>query len=177
MTPKKEETMKWIAISGSWRKTSQEVENDVRKATREILARGDGIVTGGALNVDFFATDEALKLNHAATQIKVCLPVTLKRYAAHYRKRANEGVITHNQAEELITLLTRLKKANPTALIENKKNNVIDKTTYFERNSKVIELSDELLAFQVNDSEGVQDTADKAKTEGKRVVLKKYQID
>jgi len=169
--------MKWIAISGSWRKTSEEVENDVRQMVKDIIARGDGIVTGGALNVDSFATDEALKVDPEAKQIKVCLPVILKRYAAHYRKRADEGVITHAQAEELIALLTRLKEANPDALVENKKNTVVDKTTYYERNSRVMELSDELVAFKVNDSEGVQDTVDKARSDGKPVHLKKYQVN
>ncbi|PIP86579.1 hypothetical protein COV42_01835 [Candidatus Campbellbacteria bacterium CG11_big_fil_rev_8_21_14_0_20_44_21] len=169
--------MKWIAISGSWRKTSKEVENDVRQTVRDIISRGDGIVTGGALNVDSFATDEALKVDPTAKQIKVFLPVTLERYAAHYRKRADEGVITHDQAEELIALLTKLKETNPEVLIEDKENTVVDKATYFERNSKVMEIADELAAFQINNSEGVQDTADKAYTEGKPVHLKRYQID
>jgi len=166
--------MKWVAISGSWRKTNEEVENDVRQAVREIIKRGDGIVTGGALNVDYFATDEALKVNPEAKQIKVCLPVTLELFSAHYRKRADEGVITHQQAEELITQLTALKKANPSALIENEKNTIVDKDTYYERNTKVMDLSNELYAFQVNDSEGVQNTVDKARDNGKFVKLKKY---
>ena len=166
--------MKWVAISGSWRKTNEEVENDVRQAVREIIKRGDGIVTGGALNVDYFATDEALKVNPEAKQIKVCLPVTLDLFSAHYRKRADEGVITHQQAEELITQLTALKKANPSALIENEKNTIVDKDTYYERNTKVMDLSNELYAFQVNDSEGVQNTVDKARENGKFVELKKY---
>ena len=63
--------MKWTAITGSWRKTSSEVERDVRDAVREIIERGDGIVTGGALNVDWYATDEALKLNPEATKIRM----------------------------------------------------------------------------------------------------------
>lgn len=169
--------MKWIAISGSWRKTNHGVEDGVRAAVRDIISRGDGIVTGGALNVDWFATDEALKLNPEATQIKVCLPVTLELYAAHYRRRADEGVITRGQAEMLIEQLTRLKEANPAALIENQYSVVVDKTTYYERNSRVMELSDELAAFQVNDSDGVQDTVDKARAEGKPVHLKKYYVD
>ena len=166
--------MKWVAISGSWRKTNEEVENDVRQAVREIIKRGDGIVTSGALNVDYFATDEALKVNPEAKQIKVCLPVTLNLFSAHYRKRADEGVITHQQAEELITQLTALKKANPSALIENEKNTIVDKDTYYERNTKVMDLSNELYAFQVNDSEGVQNTVNKARENGKFVELKKY---
>lgn len=129
--------MKWVAISGSWRKTNKKIENDVRKLVRDIISRGDGIVTGGALNVDYFATDEALKLNPEAIQIKICLPVTLERYAAHYRKRAQEGVITSQQAEDLISQLTTLKRANPLALIENQKNTVVDTTTYYERNNRV----------------------------------------
>jgi len=166
--------MKWVAISGSWRKTNEEVENDVRQAVREIIKRGDGIVTGGALNVDYFATDEALKVNPEAKQIKVCLPVTLELFSAHYRKRADEGVITHQQAEELITQLMALKKTNPSALIENEKNTIVDKDTYYERNTKVMDLSNELYAFQVNDSEGVQNTVNKARENGKFVELKKY---
>ncbi len=169
--------MKWIGITGSWRKTSGEVEQDVRSAVKEIIERGDGIVTGGALNVDWYATDEALELNPAATQIKVCLPVTLERYAAHYRKRADEGVITHEQAERLIEQLTKLKAVNPTALIEHPTNTVVDPTTYFERNTQVVSLSDEILGFQVNDSGGVQDTVDKATQQGKPVQVKKYDLD
>lgn len=118
--------MKWYGITGSWRKTSEKVEMDVRQTVREVIEHGDGIVTGGALNVDWFATDEALHVDQTAKQIRVCLPVTLERYAAHYRSRADEGVITHDQAEMLIHQLTRLKAANPDALIEHPTNTVVD---------------------------------------------------
>ena len=101
--------MKWIAISGS-RKTNKEVERAVRSAVREILECGDGIVTGGALGVDYFATDEALKTDLTATHIKVFLPTPLEVYADHYRKRAAERVITDHQVEMLITQLSSLKK-------------------------------------------------------------------
>lgn len=170
-------TIKWVGISGSWRKTNKEVENDVREVVRDIIKGGNGIVTGGALNVDYFATDEALKLDPEATCIKVCLPVTLKKYRRHYRKRANEGVIAHWQAEKLISQLANLKKRNSNALIENLKNKVVNKDTYFERNSKVVEVSDEIIAFQVNESEGVQDTIDKARAEDKPVWVKEYYIE
>ena len=39
--------MKWILFTGTWRLTNQEVEHDVRKATREVFLHGDGLVTGG----------------------------------------------------------------------------------------------------------------------------------
>lgn len=169
--------MKWFGITGSWQATSAEVEADVRTAITDIILQGDGIVTGGALNVDWFATDEALKHNPTATQIKVCIPATLTRYAAHYRMRAEEGVITTEQAEELIALLTKLQTANPGALIEHPENIVIDKTAYYERNTEVVELSDELLGFQVNESRGTQDTIDKAIDRGMPVHVKKYTIE
>ncbi|MGH7202881.1 MAG: hypothetical protein ACREHC_00370 [Candidatus Levyibacteriota bacterium] len=50
--------MKWVGISGSWRITNKPVETDVRKAVGTILASNNGIVTGGALGVDYFATSD-----------------------------------------------------------------------------------------------------------------------
>ena len=39
--------IKWIGISGGWRKTNEQVEKDVRKVVREIIGSGNGIVSGG----------------------------------------------------------------------------------------------------------------------------------
>lgn len=39
--------MKWILFTGTWRLTNKEVEHDVRKAVQEVIARGDGVLTGG----------------------------------------------------------------------------------------------------------------------------------
>lgn len=168
--------MKWIGISGSWQATSAEVEKDVREFVRETIQQRDGIVTGGALNVDYFATDEALKLDAKASQIKVFLPTTLERYATHYRKRAGEGVIAAGQAELLIAQLTELRSRNIEALIENVKNEVVDTANYFNRNTDVVNASDEISAFQVNKSKGTQDTIDKARAQGKKIYLKEYSI-
>jgi hypothetical protein len=169
--------MKWYGITGSWRLTNKTIENDVRKKVSGIIKSGNGIVTGGALNVDYFALDEALKLNPKANQIKVFLPVTLPRYAEHYKKRAKEGVITQSQAEDLIPQLIALQKANPMALIENFQNTVVDTATYFERDIDVVNASDELYAFQVNNSSGTQDTIDKAKKKGIPVRIFAYRIE
>lgn len=169
--------MKWYGITGSWRLTNATIENDVRNKVSGIIKSGNGIVTGGALNVDYFALNEALKLNPNANQIKVFLPVTLPRYAEHYRKRAKTGVITETQADTLITQLTALQKANPTALIENFQNSVVDATTYFERDTDVVKASDEVYAFQVNNSSGTQDTIDKAKKKGIPIQVFTYSIE
>lgn len=168
--------MKWIAISGSWRKTNKGVEADVRRTVREIIDREDGIVTGGALNVDYFATDEALKADPTASYIKVLLPTTLEIYSTHYRRRVNEGVIKTEKAEALIKQLETLQRTNPSSLIQNTKNRKVDTDTYYERNSKVIEVAEELIAFQVNDSAGVQDTVNKAKAKGIPVKMFSYKI-
>ena len=82
--------MKWIGISGGWRKINTEIEDAVRKIVQEIIARDDRVVSEGALGVDSIALDEALKLNPSADRIKIFLPVTLERYSVHYRKRADE---------------------------------------------------------------------------------------
>lgn len=158
--------MKWIAISGSWRIINKEVEQDVRKVVKYILARGDGIVTGGALNVDYIATDEALKYDLSAKRIKVFLPTTLEIYIRHYRKRAQEGVITERQAETLITQLEKIKKLDSSSLIENTTNKIVDRRVYFERNTEVVKAADELVAFHINKSEGVANTIEKAKKKG-----------
>lgn len=102
--------MKWIEISGTWRTINSRVEHNVRSTVKEITQGGNGIVAGGALGVDFFATDEALKHDPTASRIKVFLPTSLPTYAAHYRKRAEEGVITPKQAEILIQQLEKLKQ-------------------------------------------------------------------
>lgn len=167
--------MKWVAISGSWRKTNQNVETDARCAVRQIFANGDGIVTGGALGVDYFVTDEMLHFDKSAERIKVFLPTTLEIYSAHYRKRAGEGVITFEQAEALVKQLTALKLANPNALMEGHFTEVTQEV-YYERDQWVIDAADELLAFHVNNSKGVEDTINRAKQ--KRIPIHKidYQI-
>src|SRR4030042_2284118 len=128
--------IQWVGISGSWAITTKEIEKDVREVVRDVIKKGGGIVTGGALNVDSFATDEAIKIDPKCKRLKIFLPVTLKLYSAHYRKRAREGVITEKQAENLITQLEYVRRTNPQAIIENKINKVVDKTTYFERNTE-----------------------------------------
>ncbi len=168
--------MKWVGISGSWRKTTPQIEKTVRSKVKEIILAGNGLVTGGALNVDYQATDEVLRLKKPR-QIKIFLPAKLEIYAAHYRKRAEEGVITKQQAEDLIQQLQILKEQNPQSVIENAANTIVDKNIYYERNTEVINASDELIAFQVNNSAGTQDAIDKAKEKGIPVKVFSYAIE
>ena len=171
--------MKWIAISGSWRKINREVEKDVRQTVREIISRGDGIVSGGALNVDYIAIDEALKLDPTAKRIKIFLPTNLEIYTRHYHKRAVEGIITKGQAEELIAQLSKIKEINAASIIENKNNKIVNENTYHKRNSAIVEMADELKAFYVNigiGGVGVKDTIEKARKKGIPVKVFNYTV-
>lgn len=174
--PKNQEEFVWVGITGSWRETNEEIERDVRESVRKIYGHGAGIISGGALSVDFFATDEALLLDPAAAHIKIFLPVALERYAAHYRKRVQEGVITSTQAETLIKQLEEVRRRNRLALVENTVNISVDPTTYFERNTAVVTASDALLGFQVNESAGTGDAISKALNQRKPVFVRKYSI-
>ncbi|MBY0110583.1 DNA-processing protein DprA [Patescibacteria group bacterium] len=167
--------MKWIGISGS-QKVNEEMEQDVRKDVQNILAEGNGILVGGALGVDSFALEEALSIDPEAHYIKVYLPATLERYAAHYRRRAEEGVISKDQAETLIGLLTKAKNDHAVSFTEHPENTEMNQTTYYERNSAIVSAADEIHAFQSNNSKGTQDTIDKAKTKGIPVIVYSYSV-
>ena len=176
--------MKWIGISGSWRKVDQKIDDKVRNIVREIMLRGDGVVSGGALGVDSIALDEALKVDFEAQRIKIFLPTTFGVYIAHYRKHAMLGTITSEQAESLISQLTELKKINPKALIEDPDVNFTEETKkqiYYERNTDIVNASDELVAFRVRSKQseglGTADAVEKAKAKGIPVQLFQYDLD
>lgn len=167
--------MKWTGITGSWRKSCPELRADVNREVALVLQNGKGIVTGGALGVDYQATSLALEYAPDGSRLKVFLPTTLQIYAAHYRKRADEGVITVMQAEALIHQLEIVDHLD--SLIVNPEQTEINETTYYLRNSAVMEASDELLAFQANASAGTQDTIDKAIQNGLPVKTFTYNVE
>ncbi len=165
--------MKWVAIAGAWRKTNKQVEEDVRKTVKEIISQRNGIISGGALGVDYFATDEALKLGCDSKQIKIFIPSTLEIYKTHYFNRAKEGVVTEEQVKSLIAQLEKIKELN--ALVEGK-DIILNKEIYFNRITEIIKNADELVAFHVNKTEGTQDTIDKANKKGISVKIFEYSI-
>ncbi len=166
--------MKWIGISGTWRQSSPELKEDVRREVQSLLTDSNAVVTGGALGVDYIATEIALEQYPDGSRIKVILPAPLERYAAHYRKRAEEGVITSEQAEQLIK---QLKKVQGVGSLVTMDFGEMNQDTYYARNSEVVAASDELLAFQVNDSGGVQDTVDKAQERGIPVRVFRHSVE
>jgi hypothetical protein len=168
--------MKWILFTGTWRLTNKEVETDVRQAVRDILTRGDGVLTGGATGVDYFAMDEALKIDPSAKNLKVIIPARLESYIHDYYTNWCQEPVTKNDIENLAEILKKIKNINPANLIEMPYD-IITQEHYNLRHNEEVALSSEVYAFQVNESNGTQDTIDKALKAGLPIALhKKYKI-
>lgn len=168
--------MKWILFTGTWKLTNKEVEEDVRTAARDVLFHGDGIVTGGATGVDYFAMDECMNLYPDGSRLKVIIPAVLKSYIVDYRTNWCINPVTPESISKLENLLEQIKKANPEALVEMP-NDLITQEHYNLRHNEEVKISDEVYAFQVNNSTGTQDTIDKAIKSGLPISLhNKYTI-
>ena len=170
--------MRWIIFTGTWRLTNKEVENDVRQAARQVFEHGDGMVVGGATGVDYFAMDEFVKLNPTCTHIRIFIPARLDHFIADYRKNWKHDPINDTDINNLEYLLKLIKERNPSAIFEVRKNNGdITQEEYNIRHNEEVTFSDEVYAFQVNESTGTQDTIDKAAKAGLPTTLhKKYKI-
>lgn len=171
--------MKWHAITGSWRTTNEKVEKDVERTVKKIIFFEDGIVTGGALGVDYFATQtvlDNLDEESVGKQLKIYLPLKMEDYCRHYYGRAEEGVITKRHAEILEDQLNEIHEINPGIIFDESPYTKVDKESYYARIVKIIEASDDVYAFHVNESEGVQYGIDLARKSGKPIHIKKYKI-
>ena len=121
----------WVGISGSWRYAPPGLPDAVHREVTSALGEGKSIVTGGALGVDYWATETALGIDPA--RLKVILPTSQATYAAHYRRRAAEGVISAQQAEDLVRQLQDVAQAG--GLVEHpERPQVVNVTTYYRRN-------------------------------------------
>ena len=168
--------MNWILFTGTWRLTNVEVEADVRSAVRDVVGRGDGVLTGGATGVDYFAMDEALKLKPDGSHLKIIIPAHLKDYIIDYHIHWCKKPITTKDIDAVSSLLTSFKVLQPNNLIEMPYR-TITQTEYLLRDTEEVIRSHEVYAFQVNNSIGTQDTIDKAREAGLLITLHKtYQI-
>ncbi len=154
---------------------SDEVRRDIEKIVRGILEEGGGIVTGGALGVDYVATQVVLEEGDAK-KLRIYLPIRLQDFCAHYWKRAKERVISEAQAREITTQLEQVHKLAPSAIIDKTTYTEANVESYYARNTSIIRNCDILYAFQINNSQGTQDAIDKAKQSGKEVIVKNYTI-
>ena len=169
--------MKWIIFTGTWRLTNKEVENDVRASAREVFERGDGIVTGGATGVDYFVMDEFLKLNQDCSRMRIFIPARLTHFIADYRKNWKHHPITDTDIDNIENVLNTIQKRNPSALLEMRKDSGdITQEDYDLRQNEEVTFSDEVYAFQVNNSSGTGDTINKSKAAGLPIALHKTYI-
>jgi hypothetical protein len=86
--------------------------------------------------------------------------------------------ITESDIDNLEHLLNIVKRRNPSALFEvRKESGDITQDEYDIRHNEEVTFSDEVYAFQVNNSDGTSDTIEKAKAANLPITIhKKYQI-
>jgi hypothetical protein len=85
--------------------------------------------------------------------------------------------VTTEKINDLEKLLQKIKDVSPESLIEMP-NEIITQDHYNARHDEEVKISDEVYAFQVNNSTGTQDTIDKASKSGLPIpVHKKYIIE
>lgn len=168
--------MKFYGISGSWRTVDESVEKDVTQAVSAIIERWDGIVTWWALWVDYIATQLVLSLGDPQKQLKIYLPISLDAFCAHYQKRALEWVISKEQADMITSQLKTVFEMAPESIHDHTPYTQADVESYYARKQTIIQESDEVYAFQVNESQWTQDAIDKATQLGKPVTVKKYSL-
>ena len=165
--------MKWIAIAGSWRFITWQLLLDVKNEVAGILKKGNSIITGGALGVDYQATQLVLKKDQNLSRLKVFLPTNLQLYLDHYYRQASQGVINHKQADMLNSQLRLINQINPEVIISGN-HRTINRRTYYLRNKSVVDAASELIAFQVNSSLGTQHAINYAKKLNKPTKVFKY---
>jgi hypothetical protein len=158
--------------------TNKEVEEDVRQAVRDCIVRGDGIVTGGGTGVDYFCIDECVKNNYL-NKLRVFIPAPLEAYITDYHTNWCHDPVTSHDVDLLEKVLKELQVKNPSGLLEMKhEGGDITQDHYDLRHNEEVMFSDEVYAFQVNNSTGTQDTINKAKQAGLTIALhKKYTIE
>ena len=169
--------MKWYGISGSWRRANEELKADVERIVRRIVNSGGGIITGGALGVDYIATKTVLRNTaNPEERLKLYLPVPLEKYIIHLYHRTLEKVIKIEQADDLVSQLISVQKKYPKCIFDNWGFEEVNPESYYARNGKIVQDCDELYVFHVNRTKGVQDAIDKTTALGKPLHIQEYSI-
>lgn len=168
--------MKWIYLTGTTGMTTKRVEIDVHNSVREILSNGNSMIVGGTQGVELFAMTEMLAKDPTCTHIRVILPAKLPTYIQFLFTKQQNGAMTQEEYVLLENALNAIQKANPSAILELK-HTLITSTEQRERVTECIKYCDEVFAFQVESSQGTQETVLKAADMQRPIVLyKKYTL-
>ncbi len=122
--------------------------------------------------------DEVLKLNPECTKLRIFIPAPLDLFIKDYRKNWCHNPITQNDIDKLEDLLIHIKITNPAIMLEARHDDSdITQNDYDLRHNEEVTFSDEVYAFQVNNSTGTSDTISKAAVVNVPTTLhKKYTI-
>lgn len=172
--------MSTVGITGTWRTISPEMERDVREAVRMVGTRGDRLVVGGALGVDRIAIEAMLEADPSASRLTVLLATTTDAYMARLLAWAagQNSPERTAEVEAQTALLRRVEALRPDALIEGPSipPEQLQESDYLAVNDSLVQLSDELMAFQANGSSGTEDAVQKARAAGKPVSVHSYTV-
>jgi hypothetical protein len=116
--------------------------------------------------------------NNYLHRLRVFIPAPLDKYISDYHKNWCHEPVTVEDINNLEKELRVLQDKNPNGLLEMKHTSEnITQAHYDMRHNEEVAFSDEVFAFQVNNSTGTQDTITKAQAAGLPVTLhKKYTI-
>ncbi|MEK6871895.1 MAG: hypothetical protein AABX16_03250 [Nanoarchaeota archaeon] len=158
----------WIGISGSWRTINQRVVNDISEIVREVIKKKRGILTGGALGVDYITTEIVLKEGDPKRQLRVVLPVKREAYIEHLTKSYFSDVIDLSQTEHLTDQLMYINNYFPEIIFDQThfkeseflkpENKSYRNKSYYFRNGLIAYGCNGLVGFSVNKSQGVFNT-------------------
>jgi len=178
----------WIGISGSWRTINQNLVDDVTNIIRYTTCEGIGILTGGALGVDYIATEVILREGNAKKQLRVSLPINRYAYMEHFTNSAIQThTINRTQHDSLIHQIRYIDENYPDIIFDKSyynegkflkaENYTYRENSYHSRNGLIAYGCDGLIAFRINNSRGVKDTVNKIKFMEKPIFVLNYQID
>ena len=163
----------WVGITGSWRTINQEVVDDITEIVRYIINNNLGILTGGALGVDYIATEVVLREGNPEEQLRIALPINKFSYMRHFKNGAIKSVINPFQRNAILEQITHISNRFPNIVFDGSyfdseeflkpESSGYREACYSFRNNLVAHGCDGLIPFLVNNSDGVKDTVQKVK--------------
>lgn len=150
------------------------VLHDVTQRVGWAIANGYSIVTGAALNVDYTAAGEVLRLCPSPSRLTVMLPTAESIFFAHIRAQAQANFMGMQVAEveAVIDQIGKLRQWG--ANIVELPATVCDMQSYDDCHTAILGAATQLSAFVVDDSQGVLNGVKKAEARNMPVTLKRY---
>ncbi len=160
--------IKWVSVGGSSKGVCRQVKKDIVSVIKNIADQGFGLLSGGDFGVDIISIKEMLKYDPIARKVKIFLPVSFKEYTKYCKKKGREGRI-------IVFYLEKIKKENPQAIIENKKNNLVNDLARSKRDSIIIREADEAVSFCIGKDPIMINIIEKIRKKG--IPLKTFSYD